>query len=111
MNPRNAEISNEYYSMASKLINIRWIRIGSQPYQKPCIASNYTQFSTNIKIKIKRIKPVSLYRIWRTSFKAINIALFYSFKSNQVINEFDSFEMRSILLFSVVSFMRRVGNG
>ena len=97
--------------MASKLINIRWIRIGSQPYQKPCIASNYTQFSTNIKIKINKIKPVLLNRKWRTSFKAINIALLYSFKINQVINEFDSFEMGSLPIFSAVPFMRRVVNG
>ena len=34
--------------MASKLIIIRWIRIGS--HEKSCIGFNYRQFSTNIKM-------------------------------------------------------------
>ena len=39
--------------MASKPITIHWI---SQT-EKACIASNYRQFSTSIKIKIIKLKP------------------------------------------------------
>ena len=47
-------------SMASKPINIRWKRTGSQPHFKSCIASNWRQFSMNIKIKIFKVIPVLL---------------------------------------------------
>ena len=44
-----------FSSMASKLINIRWIRTGSQPYT----TSYYQQFSTNNEIKIIKFIPDS----------------------------------------------------
>ncbi len=51
--------SNNYSSMASKPITIRWI---SQT-EKACIASNYRQFSTNIKIKIIKLTLTKLVLI------------------------------------------------
>ena len=45
-------------TMASKPINVRWIRTGFQPYWKIFIALCYRQFFTNIKIKIIKLIPV-----------------------------------------------------
>ena len=45
-----------YSSIAQKPINIRWIRTSNT--EIPCIAPNYRQFFTNIKIKITKLIPV-----------------------------------------------------
>ena len=45
-----------FYRMASKPINIRWIRTGSRPYRKSFIASFFRQFSTNTVLKIIKIR-------------------------------------------------------
>ena len=44
--------------MASKPINIRWIRTGPGHTVKSSVAMYYRQFSTNIKIKIIRINTI-----------------------------------------------------
>ena len=44
----------------SKPNKIRWNRTGFKPYKKSCIAPYYTQFFTNIKIKIIKLIPVLL---------------------------------------------------
>ena len=49
-----------FYRMASKPINIRWIRTGSRPYRKSFIASFFRQFSTNTVLKIIKLIPVLL---------------------------------------------------
>ena len=51
-------------SMASKPITIRWIRTGFSQTEKSCIASNYRQFSTNIKIKIIKLKLVLILKVF-----------------------------------------------
>ena len=59
---RTGATKNILSSMASKPINIRWLRTGSWPTEKSCIASNYRQFSTNIKLEIIKLIPFFLAR-------------------------------------------------
>ncbi len=98
---------NIFFIMASKPTNIHWIRTRFQPYWKLCIASNYRQFPTNIRIvicgKLSKIKLLYnfdnfyiyiLHYFSKESFKLVQscvLHFFYFFIFSSSENKFFSF--------------------
>ena len=91
-----SELGQIFSSIASKPINIRWIRTGSHLHQKKsCIVSYYRQISTNNKIFFKFYYPWIFYYYPRkavcydNSLLSLTIMSYnYHFKCKIKINKF-----------------------
>ena len=101
---------NAFSSMASKPINIRWIRTGYQPYWKSCIASYYWHFFHEYKNKNKNDTSFVRLSFWPLGTnKAGFILVIFYFNVCGKLSEYDAINDYSIFRLRTQTFNKQLG--